>query len=118
MTTVARAAEIMDREFPGWYRKIDLSDFNLFDPRKCVLWHGTGNFGISFIHLHHKYEEVRSDGHLFSARRHEPAWIHEITWRREQDTKMPDTELHRDWTESVKKAVGTLVGAFVAFLLR
>lgn len=74
--SVSDAARFMDGIKPGWEKKIQLSNFNICDPSKCILGQTYGYYTQALKELKINETEV-----FFSFSKYNEDWIREIKQR-------------------------------------
>lgn len=83
MTSVAEAAEILDRLYPGWYRNINVEMLNLRTCTSCILGQATGSYLRAWRNM--LASGWSGYSRVFGYNEFVPDWIREIEWRRKED---------------------------------
>ena len=80
-TSIKRAAKMMDRAKPGWYRRIVFKRLDMQDACNCI----AGQGGLDWLGLESEYEDRYRDTPLapFADPDAVPYWVEEIRARRQ-----------------------------------
>lgn len=86
---ILEAAALLDKDNPGWHRRVNLDDFNINDGCKCVLgWaYGDGirRAGSGYGNHHERLEDILNIPGIFSWMPYESEWRHFIAERQKAD---------------------------------
>lgn len=81
---VAAAATFLDEEYPGWHDRVELGNFDLFDPERCIGAYVTGDHEWGWERLRIQARDATRVDMMgvFSSPENERFWVSEIRARR------------------------------------